>query len=217
MCKLVLIHTVTSVIPAFRDLCAELLPRVTVRHLVDETILPELIRIGRLEPSITRRVCELIVRAEQAGADAVMLTCSSISPCADVGRQLVSVPVLKVDEPMADKAVRLASNIGVAATLPTTLGPTVELVRQRAAARGKRVRITTELCAGAFEAGQAGNTIEHDETVARAIEQLARRCKVVVLAQASMARVLPVLGPMKPAAILTSPRLAVMQARRVLK
>ena len=218
-----LIHTVSSVIPMFRELCGELLPGVTIRHLVDETILPDIMKAGHIEPSHRRRVCELIVRAEQGRADVIMLTCSSISPCVDVGRPLVSVPVLKVDEPMADKAVRLATKsaqvgiIGVAATVPTTLRPTVALIRERAAARKRRVRIPTALCSAAFQAGQAGHTQKHDALVSRGIERLAKRCKVVVLAQASMARVLPSLASVEGVTVLSSPRLAVMHARRFLK
>jgi hypothetical protein len=62
------------------------------------------------------------------------------------------VPVLRVDQPMADKAVQLGKRIGVVATLSTTLNPTSDLVRRRAAVAGKEIELKSVLCEGAFEA-----------------------------------------------------------------
>jgi len=41
---------------------------------------------------------------------------------------MVGIPVVRVDEPMAEKAVQTGTRIGVAATLATTLKPTTELI-----------------------------------------------------------------------------------------
>ena len=61
------------------------------------------------------------------------------------------MPVLRVDQPMADRAVATAQRIGVIATLPTTLEPTADLIRRRAAAAGKNIELDDALCDGAFE------------------------------------------------------------------
>ena len=44
---------------------------------------------------------------------------------------------------MADKAVESGPRIGVAATLSTTLDPTVDLIERRAAALGKQIELTS--------------------------------------------------------------------------
>ena len=65
--------------------------------------------------------------AQEAGADFILFTCSSIGPAVETAATLTDVPVLRVDQPMADKAVQLGKRIGVIATLSTTLEPTSDL------------------------------------------------------------------------------------------
>lgn len=217
MKRLALIHTVAAVIPAFRELCDELLTDTKVVDLVDESILLDVIERGGLDADINRRVAALVIQAQAGGADAIMLTCSSISPCADIAAPLVSAPVLKVDEPMARAAVREGGTIGVAATLPTTLNPTVSLLRACAAKAPKRVRIRAQLCAGAFEALVSGDRATHDRLVLEGVQHLLKTTHNVVLAQASMAKALADAGLPRSARIRTSPRLAVRNAARVLR
>jgi len=120
------------------------------------------------------------------------------------------VPVLRVDQPMADQAVRSGRRIGVIATLTTTLNPTADLVRRRAALAGKPVEIATRLCAGAFEALMGGDAAQHDSLVASALRDLSQQVDVILLAQASMARVVDTLGAAdRRMPILASPGIAV--------
>jgi len=215
MKTLALFHTVGGVIPMFQQLCDEMMPEVRTCHLVDESPLRDLIRQGRLDPHITRRICDYVVRAEEGGADAVLVTCSSISPCVDVARRLVRVPVLKIDEPMARQAVRRGGTVGVAATLPTTLDPTCGLIRS--CAGRKRTRIIELLCRGGFQALQAGKPEKHDEIVGAGIAALAKRCRTIVLAQASMTRAAEAVALPKGTRVLTSPGPGVRHAAKVMR
>jgi Asp/Glu/hydantoin racemase len=111
---------------------------------------------------------------------------------------------------MADLAVQTGSRIGVIATLRTTLEPTTDLVRRRAAAAGRTVHLTARLVEGAFDALMAGDAATHDRLVAEALRQLAGEVDVVVLAQASMARVVDTLAAEdRRVPILASPPLAI--------
>ncbi len=98
---------------------------------------------------------------------------------------LTGVPVLRVDQPMADKAVQTGKRIGVVATLSTTLQPTSDLVKRRAAVAGKTIELETVLCEGAFDALMSGDTATHDAMVAKALRELSAKTDVIVLAQAS--------------------------------
>ncbi|MGQ9459397.1 MAG: aspartate/glutamate racemase family protein [Anaerolineae bacterium] len=218
MKKLALLHTVVWLLQVFQDLCSELMPGVETYHVVDESLLREAIRVGNLTPRAYRAVARYAVSAQEGGADAVLVTCSSISPCVDVAQRLVSIPVLKIDEAMVDKAVRIGRKIGVVATLSSTLNPTSALVRERARLLGKEVEVRPALCEGAFEAASAGNMATHDTLVREALRHLAEQVDVIVLAQASMARVADQLDEKeKTVPILSSPRLGVMRAREVLE
>ena len=217
MKTLALIHTVSGIIPAFQELCKEILhPQFRVFHLVDESILQNLIRVGKLSSHTYRKVSEYVVQAEEGGADAVLVTCSSISPCVEVAKYLVSIPVLKIDEPMAEETVKLGSEIGIVATLRTTLEPTINLIKQKATERGKKITVETSLCQGAFEAVVAGDGEKHDEIVKTEIGKLRTKVEVIVLAQASMARLIPGLGESE-IPILSSPKSGLLAAKRVLE
>jgi Asp/Glu/hydantoin racemase len=159
----------------------------------------------------------MIGSAHDGGADAVMVTCSSIGEGIPVARKLFDFPILRVDEAMAERAVQLGNRVGVAATLKTTLDPTVGLLRQKAVDSGREVEIEERLCAGAFEKVLAGDTETHDRIVSEGITDLARSVDAIVLAQASMARVVQGLKPGTVAIpILSSPELAMEQARTLL-
>jgi Asp/Glu/hydantoin racemase len=155
-------------------------------------------------------VAENVVAAERAGASVVQCTCSSISPCVEAVRPLTGIPLLKIDDAMIDKALSMGKRIGVAATAPTTLKPTSELVQAKAAARKLDVEVEALLVEGAFAALTAGDMQTHDRLVSDALRTLMARNEVVILAQASMARVANSIPPEDQAApILSSPRLAV--------
>ena len=214
--KLTVLHTVASVVAPVGELIRELIPDVDVCNIVDETIIKDLIANGTLTDRMRKRVCDHIVWASESGAEAVLLTCSSISPCADDAGQLVDIPVIKIDEAMVRSAVAQGERIAVAATLPSTLEPTAALLATKATEAGKAVRIIPHLCEGAFEAAMAGDVDQHDRIVGDAIRQLCDETDVVVLAQASMARALSKLERGLPVPVLTSPRLGVEWAGDVL-
>ena len=119
---LVFLHTVSSLVKPFNDLSREILPAdVEILHIADEILLKIVLAQGGLSPFIYRRVAEHVVAAEQAGAEGVLLTCSSIAPCVDAARLMVNIPVLRVDEPMVEKAISMGTRIGVAATAAKAL------------------------------------------------------------------------------------------------
>jgi Asp/Glu/hydantoin racemase len=208
--RLTLIHTSAIMIPVFGELCAELLPDVELVHTVDESLLKDVISCEVLSKSTVRRVVGHILSAEQAGADCIMVSCSSLGPAADLGRQLVDIPVVRVDEPMAVSAVKTGSRIGVVATLPLTLNPTADIIKAQAQKQSKEIRLTKKLCEGAFDAVISGDGLTHDKIVAAALQELTKQVNVIVLAQASMARVVDNLpAENKKVPILSSPRLAV--------
>jgi Asp/Glu/hydantoin racemase len=155
-------------------------------------------------------VTQLVAAAEDAGADYILVTCSSIGAAVETAATLATVPVLRVDQPMADRAVHSAKKIGVIATLPTTLEPTADLVRRRAAAAGHDIELTSRLCDGAFDALMSGDAARHDAAVAAALRELSTEVDTIVLAQASMARVVDTLPESdRRIPILASPPIAI--------
>jgi Asp/Glu/hydantoin racemase len=205
-----LIHTSATLVPVFAQLCKAKLPQVETFNIVDDSLVRAIGARGALTPDIARRVAGYIASAEAGGADFILVTCSSIGPAVETAAPFAGVPVLRVDQPMVDAAVKAGRRIGVIATLPTTLEPTADLVRRRAAAAGKEIELTSRLCAGAFDTLMRGDTAAHDSMVSAALRELSARVDVVVLAQASMARVVDALSAAdRRVPILASPAIAI--------
>jgi aspartate/glutamate racemase len=212
-----LIHTSATLVPVFQKLCAQYLPGVQVFNSVDDSLIKNVIRNNALLPETARRVVDYAGSAEAAGADFILYTCSSIGAAVETAARLTTVPVLRVDQPMADQAVRTGKRIGVIATLPTTLEPTSDLVKRRAAAAGKEIELQSRLCEGAFDALMRGDTETHDRMVAEALKELSSQVDVIVLAQASMARVVEGLNEAdKKVPILSSPAIAIQHLATIL-
>ncbi len=212
-----LIHTSATLVPMFAELCSKYLPHVKTFNIVDDSLIKNTIACGELTRDTSRRVVNYAGSAQDAGADFILFTCSSIGPAVEAAAMLTKVPVLRVDQPMADQAVQLGKRIGVIATLPTTLEPTSDLVKRRAAAAGKEIVLVSKLCAGAFDALMSGDTATHDKKVGDALKQLSTEVDVIVLAQASMARVVDTLSETdKKVPILASPPIAIQYLATIL-
>jgi len=214
---LCLLHTGALLVPVFTELAKELLPGVRLFHMLDESLIQNTIAAGSLQKATIRRLFKEIESAREGGADVVMVTCSSLGPAITLAQQAFDFPVLRVDQAMAEEAVRRGRRVGVLATLPTTLTPTCDLVRETARTMQRECEVVTGLCAGAFEAVAAGNGAEHDRLVTRGLAALAEKVDVVVLAQASMARVIQHIPPDQiKVPVLSSPRLGLQQAQQTM-
>ncbi len=186
MTRIAFVHTGAVVIPGFTELAGRLLPGVEVQHLLDSTIVGDLGRDAE-SSHVAERLVGLGRAAVAAGSTTIVLSCSSISGYAAATEAALGIPVLRIDEAMADEAVATGRRIAVIATLPTTLAPTTVLLRERAAFAGREVELTGEVVAGAFEAVVGGDRERHDALVGAAIRAHATTSDVIVLAQASMA------------------------------
>jgi Asp/Glu/hydantoin racemase len=207
MKRLGIVHTVSQLAPTFADLAAELLPGVETTVIADELLLKRTIRDGAVDDVTRDRLHHHVAALAEFGVDAVLVTCSSVGGAVDEIAPNAAVPVLRVDRAMAEHAVTLGSTVGVLATLPTTLAPTTMLVEAAAREAGRSVTVVPRLCDGAFAALNRGDGARHDAIVAAELDSLAADVDVVVLAQASMARI----AASRPAGgtrVLSSPRLA---------
>ncbi|MBE4734223.1 MULTISPECIES: aspartate/glutamate racemase family protein [Streptomyces] len=202
-----------SVINEYLD---ELAPDARVLHFVDSDVLAAVVRDGEVSPASTQRMVHLAQAAEAAGADVIFSACSSVGPAIDVARRLVSVPIVKIDDAMTASAVETADAVGVLATVPTTLPPTRSLVEEKARAAGRDITVQEQLCEGAFSVLMSGDRDRHDAMVLHGARALATEVDVIVLAQASMARLAPAIAEAVGKPVLSSPRSGAENAVHVL-
>ncbi len=212
-----LIHTSHTLIPVFQQLVKDNLPGVNTFNIVDDSLVRNIRERGELTSSISKRVADYVASAEDSGADYILVTCSSIGAAVEAAAENSKVTVLRVDQPMADLAVQSGKRIGVIATLSTTLEPTSDLVKRRATIAGKDIELVAKLCDGAFEALMGGDAAKHDAIVTAALRELSEQVDVILLAQASMARVVEGLAEEdKKVPILASPPNAIQYIASVI-
>jgi Asp/Glu/hydantoin racemase len=216
MSKLAIIHTTSATVDSMKALASELLPGCELVNFVDDSILPQLGQNGGDITEVEERLVHYARFAEQVGANVILEACSSVGEVVAKMQSAVSIPIVRIDDAMAEYAVQRGEHLGVAATLPTTLQPTTRLLRAKAKAAGKQVEFTPLLIEGAYQKLMAGDRDGHDNLLVEKLGELARTVDVIVLAQASMARVLPRLSAADQVKVLVSPRLAMERVQNVL-
>jgi aspartate/glutamate racemase len=211
------VFTAQSIVESTKQLFAELVPDCRVISIIEDAMIQDVIRAGRVTPEITRRLVRYFLAAQDTGADLIFNTCSSIGDVAIMARNLVSIPLIKIDDAMAAEAVRAGARVGVLATLQTTLAPTVRLVEAQAEKAGRAVSVIEGLAKGAFDALLAKQMDKHDDLVLSAAERVADQADVIVLAQGSMARMEEVLARRTGKPVLSSPRRGVLEVKETLE
>ena len=206
--RIAFIHTVAMLVDRFRPRFQAELPEADCFHMLDESVLQDLLRSGP-SAAITRRVTGLATLAADAGAELIVFTCSSTSPAIDTARQLVSVPILKIDDPMYAQAAREPGRVGLICTTSSTVSPSRTLLAEHARAAGMQVEAESVLCGAAFQALVKGQRDVHDRLVTEAAAELAPRVDRIVLAQASLAHLAEPLAARLQRPVLASPELLV--------
>lgn len=206
-----IVHTSFVSVDDLTALFNELGPEFQVRHIVDDSLLPEVLANGGVTSAVISRICAYYKAAQEAGSDLVFNQCSSVGEAADIAAKMLHTPVIKVDKKMAMVACETGQRIAVAATLETTLGPTCRLLENTAREMNKKIIIEPLLIEGAFDELISGNRSKHNEMVLNAIKGALDHVDAVVCAQGSMVAILPELGETK-VPVLTSPRMGVAYA-----
>lgn len=180
-------------------------PDWRINYIGDDSLIQDMIKNGAPTPAIISRMSKYAMAAVEMGADAIINQCSSVGEVADVYEKLVPIPVFKIDQAMASKAVELGSRISLVATVATTVGPSRRLIESTAAKLGKKVEVKECLVDGAMEVLFAGDPKRHNEMVKEMVEREDGQCDVIVLAQGSMLVLVPELTHIKTPVLTSIP------------
>lgn len=204
MKKVALFHTSAATLAMMQNLAKTYLQDVEVMHLIEDSMIKDVMANGGITPEISARIAGYVQIAERAGCSHFMTACSSIGYAVESCQFMTAMQVSRIDTAMIEEAINHGGQITVLATVATTMEPTLEYLRRKAAIAGKIVEIVPGLMPEAFHALLAGDTTTHDAIVSHGLQEACRHSNVVMLAQASMARVLDTIAsPSIP--VLTSP------------
>ena len=183
--KLTILHTTLATTTTIPAMIRELYPdEFDIVNVLDDSLLNDIKCIGRMSASIIERFIQYACIAKNNGSDALLLACSSLGKAADIARELLDIPLYKIDEPMADQAVNSGNNILVLGTVKSTLEPTSDLIRSKR--KSQEQSITCILIPDVFELYEIDRE-QHDQRIAEVIQEHLNTYDVIVLAQASMA------------------------------
>lgn len=207
------LHTAGAHVATFEALAHALAPSIPTRHVVRDDLLAAAGLHGPGDPAVRAGVEEAVRALLADGALVVLCTCSTLGATAEQVDAPAGVTILRVDHPMAERAVDIGRRVAVVAALPATLAPTGALLRAAAARAGRAIEVTEVLCDDAWSRFERGDVSGYLDAVAVAARRAAAAADVVVLAQASMAPAAHRLGAC-PVPVLSSPRLGVEAAVR---
>lgn len=157
--------------------------------IADSSLITETKKAGYATPEVARRMYHYMMAAVDAGADAILVTCTSVNTVTKNIRTMIPIPVISIEEPIAQLAVEKGTKIGILSSVATSAQPVKNTIDECATATGKKVIAEIEVAEGAFEALMSGDRSLHDSKVKQALEKLVKRVDVVVFAQISMALV----------------------------
>lgn len=217
MKTVVAVHTATTMVEPTKQLFACHLPGHRLINIADDSLIQDVIAANAVTPAVRKRLMTYYHAAVDAGADVIFNTCSSIGDVAITARDFLTVPLVKIDDAMALRAVKNYSRIGVLATLPTTLDPTARLIERFGAGLNKPLTIEKGLAAGAFQALMAGDVTTHDRLIMETALKVAGQVDVLVLAQGSMAKMQDQLIAQTGKQVLSSPELGMINVREVIE
>ncbi|MBJ2355127.1 MAG: aspartate/glutamate racemase family protein [Sphaerochaeta sp.] len=210
------IYTGAALVKPLSDLMKETLGDYKIMNILDDSMIADIIEAGGMTKAVKRRLYGYYEIACASGAELILNTCSSIGDAVYGAREFFPIPIIRIDEPMARRAIELTDSIAVLATLPTTLDPTIRLLERCAQEAGKSIRTISALAEGAFPAITAGDAETHDRLIAETAKRVADSCDVILLAQGSMARMEKPLAELTGKTVLSSPRLGVEQIKGLL-
>ena len=181
--RIALIHALMHSIAPINEAMARDWPQATRMNLVDDSLSADLAASGSLDAAMHERFQRLAQYAIDCGSDAILFTCSAFGPCIEeVARKHAPIPVLKPNEAMVAAAAATGVRVGLVATFEGTL-------RSMPSEFPSGVELECVLAPGALAALNTGDTQRHDELIAQAaVKAVQRGCRVIALAQFSMAR-----------------------------
>ncbi len=208
---LAFLHTAESNVSAVGALLSELAPDIPARHHLATELLAEAVKAGTVTEGVAAGVRARLADAV-AGAAVIVCTCSTIGAVAEAANGTLPVPVQRIDRAMAEAAVAKGRRILIAACLPSTIGPTSDLVAKVAREAGRDVALRIVLIDGAWPKFMAGDVKGYEAAIVDRLTAEKGDAEVVVLAQASMAGAAPEAERRLGLPVLTSPRLGVAAA-----
>lgn len=213
-----IIHAAVFTAASLEPFAREAMPEVEIMHAGDDTVQRDNLRapVGTIPSRNFYKFATFARFFEEAGVDLIVLACSTFNQAVEIARPMIKTPMLQIDRPMMEEAVKCGKTIGLMGTLPSTMPSSERLLRLCASDAGKDIVVKQVLNDRAFKILREGNAAAHNEMLMEDIAALSKECDCIVLAQGSMATLENDVKN-NPVPVFTSPRLAFQRARKMME
>ena len=183
--RITCLHTADSNIAVFENTAQELAPgQHQFLHVSRPDLLAAAEQAGGLTEDIRQQTADVLLALSE-NADRVLLTCSTLGAAATLASETAKVPVLRVDQALAEQAMKTAGKVVALCAVETTLEPTRQLFVQ--VTKHPQARLEMRLVHGAWEKFKQGDLAGYLQVIAAAADaEYIKGADCVVLAQASM-------------------------------
>jgi aspartate/glutamate racemase len=212
--RIFLIHATSLAIGPIAESFAENWPAARLSNLLDDSLAGDLQKAGKLEAPMVERFVALSSYASNAGADAILFTCSAFGSAIDTCKSTFALPILKPNEAMIDKALEAGRRIALLATFAPALESMAQEFRDRAHVVGASPVLRTIHVPDAFAAIQLGDSATHDARIVECARGVVD-CDLICFAQFSMARAAEAASRASGISVMTTPKTAVEKLRRL--
>jgi hypothetical protein len=213
--RIFLVHAVdVSMAPASSSF-KKLWPEASIVNLLDESLAIDMLADGKMTPRMVERFARLGQYCVDAGADAILFTCSAFGEAINNLKTLQRIPILTPNQALFEELLQ----IGGKAAMLTTFTPSVQALRSElsdmAAALGVKPDVDSFMVEGALDALLRQHGHEHDQLIAQRVNGL-NQYPTIVLGQFSMAQAALHPEVKTTARILTTPDCAVRKLKGLL-
>lgn len=201
-----IIETGTGTQQKLMETCACVLPEVKAYQIIDDSLLPSIVKAGSLTPAIKQRFLGYYKMADDLHVDAILHSCTLAASLVDYLRQFFATPIVRLDEGMARKAVAVGGKVVVFGSMQLSIDNHSALIRDIASKEGKSINITGHLL----------HNVKDTAATAAEIKAAAVDADVVSLSQPSMDCLVPLIDGIK-ACVLSPTQLGFEYLKEMLK
>jgi len=215
--RIFLVHAVDVSMAPASDSFKKQWPEASIVNLLDESLAIDMLAHGKMTSEMIARFARLGQYCVDAGADAILFTCSAFGEAINHLKTLQKIPILTSNEALFEELLVRKDT----AALLTTFQPSLQALRDEflsmAAERGVGdAEIDSYLVEGALDALLERKQNVHDLLIAERVNCLSQY-STVVLGQFSMAAASSHPAIKTGARILTTPDCAVRKLKKLLQ
>ena len=217
--KIYLIHAVDVSMNPSKSSFSKLWPDARITNILEESLASDLSDDGGMTDAMKSRFKTIGQYCSDAGATAILFTCSAFGSAIQEVKAEHVFPVLTPNEALFEEVLELGGKIA----LLTTFEPSVAALRSELAEMSKKlhqsVEVDSVMVPGALDALRAGDQAEHDHLIVEVAQEVASRSKdysAIVFGQFSMSPAAADAQEKIDIPVLTTPDCAVRKLKKML-